>query len=843
MAEEQGGLDQNLSMKATMKDGVTPVLGRIERFLNDTREAFRNLVGKSTEAGETISDSTSRMTGRVTEDLQKVQSQLGQTGKGFVGLGERATQGSQQVGQALQDALYTKRANEKLGELDKDLGSLGDTFDGMAARQRTVSGSSKSLQSKTKDNINKKVIPAFQELHGTLDKYPDTLEEINQLEQDRTKYLTDQEGVLGRVSGRLDEAASRLGAAGESIKFGLQDVATAITGGALGATGLQVQDIQSQAARVTGIENFAMAPKYLEDATRTAKTTMSVLEPIYIQMLELRSVAGDAMDDVSRDIVNVSKATGFATDEVGMLYDKLVNVAGIRGEGFLEVYDNIKFFAEGSRASLEEINQVMQSATDEMLIFTGEARKAYTESTAAAAAAARNMNLDAGTPQQIMSQLLDSPEMLTALQGMATSVGIDANLRQLVSEGKTAEVMDVYAEVGRRRFEGLSTSDTMARYQIQGTGMGLYDADTVAKIRAGTLMAEERGLETSAVALQAQAGEGAAGKTMEAALAVRGTQVEEMEQAAAAAQNFMIEPGRQFMEMTARATDLVGRSVESFTENMGPATSNMIALGAATETAALGLKGIGKVLEEMGLETVGSAFDLGVVDKVIVGGAVAGYSTEDVQGKNLDLLGEDQGIDASRKHMIEGDTYQANTKIREAMQRTAENLKLDFTAEDYYGGLREAGGKVEQTAIDVENTAVAASEFGADSIEFVKEKSVELFRDVGTLSQEVSLAVEESWDAAKEKVGGWWDDLIVGLRDDVESVKKEAAEASAKAPAGNDKSKQEEIGIWERMAGALDKIVGNTDEKPQGTQPVVVTKPEGAKRAETFKRNAVGRTP
>ena len=81
--ETGGGLDQNLSLKASMQDKVTPVLGKIKRYLNDTRKAFRGMTSESTQAESGVTGATGKMAQEVEEDLGRVRSGLENTGKSF----------------------------------------------------------------------------------------------------------------------------------------------------------------------------------------------------------------------------------------------------------------------------------------------------------------------------------------------------------------------------------------------------------------------------------------------------------------------------------------------------------------------------------------------------------------------------------------------------------------------------------------------------------------------------------------------------------------------------------------------------------------------------------------
>lgn len=660
-------LDQNLSLKASLHDKVSPVLAKIRRGVKTTREAFSEMVSSGKKTGDEVGQATSEMETKVVQDLSKIQDGLKATSGAFDEFSGTAKEGSGKVGKAIQDAVYTKGAEDRLEDLDKDLGKLDKTFKGMATKQRGVSGKARSVAATSSDNINKKVIPAFQELHATLDDYPETLEEINRLEQDRMRNLEEGQGWLSRVSDRVSGAGEGLKAASDELKFGLRDMAGLVAGGTLGVTGSRVQEFQTGAAQVAGVGAFEDTPGMLRDATMQARTTMEVIEPFAMSMMELQSVSVEVMPSLIADFVNLSKATGDSGDEIASLHDKLVNLSSIKGEDFLDLYDNMKYFQESTRATWDDMHGVIAQTSTTMLDFSEDARSAYAKSALAAGAAAKNMGLAATTPEALIENLLDNPQMMAKMQGL---VGQGVDLPGLIAAGKRDEAFDEITKAIQRQFEGINLQDYAQRQYVSEltSGFGL-DMNEIRLMRQGERMTGE-GEGGTAAEMAAEAAVGAEGTIETVALAVRGTAAEEAEQLTGVLQSSLIEPGRKLAETVAVVVDVTEQALatavgwQHFLDDATDGALSSIAAGlAAREVVMTGGKAVGKAVEAAGFETLGQEMQ----GKTILGkaglefgsaGAVVAAMSATKRERNQALTGGEEDFARFRPENVIPEEYQ-----------------------------------------------------------------------------------------------------------------------------------------------------------------------------------------
>jgi hypothetical protein len=645
-------LDQNLSLKASMLDKVTPVLNKIQKGVKQTREAFSEMVSNTKQTGEGVGQATGDMETKVVQDLSKIQDGLKTTSGAFEDFSGTATSSSGKVGKAIKDAAYTKGAEDRLSDLDKDLGKLDKTFKGMASRQGSISGKARSLAATSSDNINKKVIPAFQELHGTLDDYPDVLEDINRLEQDRMRILEDNQGAFSRMAGRVSEAGEGLKAASEELKYGLRDMAALVNAGILGTTGTRVQEMQTGAAQIAGAEAFAQTPEMLKRATEVAHTTMEVIEPFAMTMLELQSVSADTMPDLIAQFVNLSKVTGDSGDEIVALHDQLTNLAGIKGEGFLDIQDNMKYFQETSRATWDDMSAVIQGASSSMLAFSEDSRRAYAKSALAAGAAAKNMGLAATTPAQVIETLLDDPNAMSKMQGLITNSGQNIDIQALIADPeKQAEAFDAMIIAIKSQFGEMNMMNAVERKAVMAMTAGLgFNKDELLRVFEGKRMTGE-GEGGTAAEMAAQAVEEAPGTIMESAVVIRKTVTEQFEQTMGLMQSGLIEPGRKLAEGVANAAEIFNEKVLSSALVLErvldaeararglPTPSTILAVAGMEEVLATGMKSLGKAGAATGMVPEGITDMMqgsGWVDKLIIGigGAIVGHKL--IAGEGLE---------------------------------------------------------------------------------------------------------------------------------------------------------------------------------------------------------------
>jgi len=601
-------LDQNLSLKASLVDKVSPVLKRIQQGIQSTREAFSGIKDSTSRTGDDVGQATGEMEAKVNQDLSKIQEGLKSASGAFEDFSGTAKDRSGKVGKAIQDAVYTKGAEDRLEDLDKDLGNLDKTFKGLASKQRAVTGKGRVAQAVSQDTINKKVIPAFQELHSTLDDYPDTLEEINRLEQDRLQVMEEGKGFFSKIEGRVSDAGENLKAASQEIKFGLQDMMGLVNAGIMGVTGNRVQEIQTGVAQVAGAEAFGQAPKVLLNSVLLAHTTMEVIEPFITSMYDLQSASAEVMPSLIEDFVNVSKATGDSADEITALHDQLVNLASVKGEDFLELYDNMKYFQENSRATWDDMKGAIMATSAEMLNFSEDSRQAYGKASLAAATAAKNLGASADTSHNLIETLLNDFTAMSRMQGI---VGPGVNLAGLISQGEVDKAFDAIREGLKRQFGNVNTLDIYQRQYLMkmtaGTGL---DMDTLTRILKGTDKTGT-GKGGTATELAAQAVVEAPGTMKEAALAVRGTAEQKAEQITAGLQGMFIEPGRKLAEIVAYTGDQIAELSMGLAEGIkimdeatqGKTTSAMAGYGAYKVTEQ-GLKIFGRALEKADIPVV-----------------------------------------------------------------------------------------------------------------------------------------------------------------------------------------------------------------------------------------------
>jgi len=276
-------LDQTLSLKAQLTDTVSPQLQKIERNAQQARQTLQSMIDAIQGGEGTMGAAASKMASGVEDSTDKLRKDLDGVSQSFKETGQSATENSQKIGSAIQDALYSKGADEKIGELEADLGKLNRTMSGMASSQRTVSGRARSISAIAHDNLNKKIIPAFQELHGTLDQYPDTLAKINSLEENRMDMLDGRGGGGGDV---LAGVADRSGGGGgidsalRGVQLGLNDLAAAISTTVLGEAGISMQERKAGGARIGGADMFEQIPYIIEQASDAARTSMDNITPI-----------------------------------------------------------------------------------------------------------------------------------------------------------------------------------------------------------------------------------------------------------------------------------------------------------------------------------------------------------------------------------------------------------------------------------------------------------------------------------------------------------------------------------------------------------------------------------
>jgi len=615
-------LDQTLSLKAQLNDLVTPTLRKIEQNTRTTSDALNQLVQAFEQAGAQTGSSTKGMTDKVGDNLDQLQAKLKETGGGFREFGEEASQNSRKVGQALEDALYTEGATRKLDELDKDLGGVNRVFTSMASRQRSISGKARNLQAVTKDNINKRVIPAFEELHATLDDYPDTLKEINSLEEGRMKMLSEGGSVLSRVGERL----KGLTGIPEKIKFGVADMAGVVTGGMLGVAGMKVQEQQREVARVGGVDAFQALPGELTKATMQAQTTMDVAGPFVLALKELNATSSELIPETVSQMVNLSKATGMSVEETVALQHAYTRLGGVKLPDYEEIMSGALSAAQESAATWDDMSATIQEASLHMLNYSEAQRKTFVNNQIAATAAAKDLGLQADAFETLRDNILDNSDAYARFAGMLASAGsafapdealrdantlIDAMQDIINTSGAKSLDMETFQgrQVYQQVFAPLGIGEDMFRRMVKGMPegegvLGQTAAERLAKVEAGAPTAVE---ETSK--------------------AIRGTVAEQYEQIQGTWDSGIITPGTKLIEGFGVVVDKFGNFLEQgvtafqrFDESVGGKAST----GVAAAGAAAGVYGAGQGLGAlMGFKEGGIASTV-IGLSALTGGAIVG---------------------------------------------------------------------------------------------------------------------------------------------------------------------------------------------------------------------------
>jgi hypothetical protein len=458
-------LDQTLSLKAQLVDQVSPALEKIDKSSQTTQEALKKMAESGEQAGETLGRSTTNMADKTDHATGKMKDSLGQAGSAFKEFGTSASEGSKQAGKALEEALYSGNTASRLQSLEKDLKDLDSTFGSMAGVQRAATGRARSLSHISHDSINKKLIPAFQELHGTLDQYPDTLSKINKMEQDRMNMLEGGEGgnilskVGSRIAGVSDRIAEAQGALGEMwdmVKGVTAPIAGLLGLAAFSKAGGQAQEVQRTMLQVGGIDEAQQVPVQLAQTMHQAQIPLDEAAEQMLLITQYAADAADEMPSIVTQMTNISKATGVASSEVIGLRDKIVSLADVDGEGFQRLFARVSSYATETRADISEMTELFAQAGDEMIRFSGDARDAYANAVLAAGATARQFGMEAGAPGDLYEGARTNMEQAARLQGLIADTG--KNVYDLVRQGAKGELFaDAISEAmkklgGEQRF-------------------------------------------------------------------------------------------------------------------------------------------------------------------------------------------------------------------------------------------------------------------------------------------------------------------------------------------------------------------------------------------------------
>ena len=572
-------MSQDFTFSAKLSDKVTPNLGKIEGKLRSVQSSLGSFIEKFKSGDGEISASSASMQGRVASDLGSLDKALRTSAEEFNSLEKKATVSAKHIAEAVQDSLYGKGAEERIDALDRDLGKLNKTFGSMASRQKAVTGRARTLTNTTRDSLNRRIIPAFQDLHATLDEYPDTLEEINKLESERYDILEKQPGLLNKVK----DSMSGLGEKAKDIKFGLDDALATITTGFIGHVGLQVQEQQRNFAKLGGMGGVSSLPRTLQEATLKGKAPIEEIAPILQAMRQLRSVAQEDMPDVAAEFFNLSKALQMTGEELVHFHDRMTRVQGINDNQFRGLLDAVAGIAQESTATEEELMSVIQSLGPEMLAMTEEARVMYAKSAISAAAVARDSGLDMSTAQNIRDRLVNDPQARIKMQGLFSSAGL-GNIDNYLDDPEA--LLEATQKAGRRAFNYSKrdiATNARVREQIANMSMGMIDPDILL-----------RDLKTTG---EGTGGAGGFNKEYDGILGkiagfVRGTTTEKMEQVHGVSESGVVMSGEKLISATGRVIgkieEMATKGVKFFDKmdrKMGGHLSSGLAGGMVAKTA------------------------------------------------------------------------------------------------------------------------------------------------------------------------------------------------------------------------------------------------------------------
>ena len=433
-------IDQSLSLKAQLKDEISPALRKMNASIKTTQEALKELGTSTEQLSQTIGSSTQNMADSNSRSAEKLQEDLKKTGGAFQDLSKEARTSSKEVGEALKEAFSLGGQGKTVSEMDNELEGLKRTLEGMASTSRPITSKSKNVKALGTDTLNRKVIPAFTALHDTLDDFPDTLGGINAAGKSGEGSVNKLSSALGAVNERV----SGLGKTFDKLKFTLLDFASAVTTGFFGSQGMKLRGLQTSAGRKRGPGAFRQAETTVPLISMLSKAPEDVWGPAYETLLDTSSLALETFPLITDRMVELSKATGLSTAAFADMFVEMKEISNLSGEEWLDVTKKINFFVASSRATIEEIQQALAGSTEEMLGFSRAARKAYAEHSMAVAAQSATAGIGAGAGGDMFRTLQRDPTALGQAQGLLNSQGMDYHLRTGVMSG---EMSDVFTNV------------------------------------------------------------------------------------------------------------------------------------------------------------------------------------------------------------------------------------------------------------------------------------------------------------------------------------------------------------------------------------------------------------
>lgn len=442
-------IDQTLSLNATLKNNVTPELKKINEGLKTTQGAMQSLNQQMSHLGDVMGGAAEASAARHQAASDKINADLSKTGQSFQDLERTAQDSSKGVGNALSDALYNRGSAQRLNELDKELGGLKNTFMGLASTAQPMSQRAGKMKAMGKDTLNRRVIPAFQKLHETLDDFPDTLRELNALETDRLEHTEQMGNILERVNQRVSGFGDRI----RALKLNMEDFANVVMGTLTYRAANDLQARQRDAGQLGGLDAFFELPKIIRKSLQLTKAPIETWEGALDILIELDSVSHRAMPRLLKQFVELSKYSGESVEVIATLQEKLVSMSGLREGDFGQIFIQMSNLAKETRISMDELVGSLQSVTEVMAGLGQEAKRAYAEALLTSKAALKEQGLEGVTNVESYLDAIESSNSALAEALNAAQLGglNPEDFLKMMAEGRGAETYD-YAIRGIRNF-------------------------------------------------------------------------------------------------------------------------------------------------------------------------------------------------------------------------------------------------------------------------------------------------------------------------------------------------------------------------------------------------------
>lgn len=449
------GADQSLSLRAALKDEITPQLKKINASIQQTQRALKDLEKALLATTKGVPGAATKMQQGTSKATKKMNEDLSESAQAFKTLEGTARKSSQQINQALQDSLYTQKTSKDFSDLDKSFDELKDTFTGIASTSRPASIKAGKVKAMGQDTLNKKVIPAFQDLHASLDEFPDTIEDIIAAQESQLKGSKEYATALGGVT-------KRVGGLGESLKR-LKLDAEDFIGGVM-ATGTyaaadKLQTKQFEVGQIAGIDDALKFPEVWKAALKSTEAPIEVWEEALKTMQELTSASAEEMPALLGDFVKISKVTGISTKNLATMHDQLTNISGLKQGEFSKLFDNMNQMAKEGRISIDELSTALMNTADSMRELSKEGRAAYAEAMLAGSATLKEMGAEGVSDLTNLAEKLktDKNAYMSVANLLQGELGVDAaSFEKMFQNSEFDKIQNLTIAAMDKRFAGMS---------------------------------------------------------------------------------------------------------------------------------------------------------------------------------------------------------------------------------------------------------------------------------------------------------------------------------------------------------------------------------------------------